>query len=285
MLLHHLHIGLQVPSLAPTTFCQPVTLGGPGGHGMEIAAWPILVPAAKDGFQICYTSDKNFRDTYVERGFCGLDASFRDQFNHKCPEQLIHVAPTVREGQEDTAFDDRQEQFIIDSGWDSFKNMLCHVRGFFERLNDRLVTVWAALSYFTFVTVPTATVGFFALLLPPALYLRILELLGFIPPPPDEDTAAVDARPAPPSDDDLYELVQHELDAGVYDFGGETTAEVMRRERRRRRGREILPRHAYGDDRDSEQTTDGYVDAGRATPSSSSSSSLASLGSTHATKG
>lgn len=80
----------------PSVFCQPVSIGGPRGSGLDFPVWPLLVPAA-DGFQVCYTDDEDFRDTYLERGFCGLDAAIRDQFDHDCHRQAGYVAPTVKE--------------------------------------------------------------------------------------------------------------------------------------------------------------------------------------------
>jgi hypothetical protein len=79
----------------PTVFCHPVAIGGPVGVGLDFPAWPILVPGREGDVQMCYTNDEQFRDTYLQRGFCGLDTSFRAQFDYECPEQqIIQVAPT-----------------------------------------------------------------------------------------------------------------------------------------------------------------------------------------------
>ncbi|KAK4032285.1 hypothetical protein C8A01DRAFT_41280 [Parachaetomium inaequale] len=329
MSVRDFYVRLQVPPVTPTTFCQPVALGGPGGRGLEPAAWPILMPA-KDGFQVCYTLDKKFRDTYLDRGFCGLDASFRDQFDHKCPEQVIHVAPTVREQGTGVCRDDddRQERSIFDSGWNGLKNMLCRVRSYFERLNDGIESVWAVLFYFFFVTIPTASLASFTALVLICLFAQFLEVLGLVSFAPHQDTAvdlekadktskssasektsATPAtrttthaatrtttpaatrttthaasstntqrpsaepikRPAPPSDDDSYELVQHESKKSVADIIAGTPSTTSTRRVRRGR-RDPLLSYPYREGRDLEQINDGYVDVGRATPSSSQES-------------
>lgn len=97
-------LGIQAPPLLSTVFCQPVAIGGPGGLGLSFPAWPILVPA-REGIQVCYTRDEHFRDTYMEKGFCGLDASFRSQFDHHCPGQIVQVVPTVLEQQQNSDAD------------------------------------------------------------------------------------------------------------------------------------------------------------------------------------
>jgi hypothetical protein len=97
---HYAVVGIQQPPLLPAVFCQPVAIGGPGGAGLDFPAWPILVPT-KDGVQVCFTDDENFRDTYLQRGFCGLDASFRDKFDYNCSAPIIHVEPSAGEGKQD----------------------------------------------------------------------------------------------------------------------------------------------------------------------------------------
>ena len=74
----------------PATFSPPVTVVGPE-EMLGAPAWPILVPGT-DGVQATYfTYDKEWRDTYLEKGFCGLDAGFRSHFDHDCPDEFEEV--------------------------------------------------------------------------------------------------------------------------------------------------------------------------------------------------
>jgi hypothetical protein len=97
---HYAVVGIQEPPLLSAVFCQPIAIGGPGGAGLNFPAWPILVPT-EDGVQVCFTPDENFRNTYLQRGFCGLDASFRDKFDYNCSAPIIHVEPSVGEENQD----------------------------------------------------------------------------------------------------------------------------------------------------------------------------------------
>lgn len=103
----------QTP-LLPGIFCTPIDVErvrasydsdpdgavgfAPGPERGELPTWPILVPAAQ-GFGACLTSDEVLRDTYIAKGFCGLDASFRSRFNDSgiCTRQLTVVLETSQE--------------------------------------------------------------------------------------------------------------------------------------------------------------------------------------------
>jgi hypothetical protein len=137
---HHALRGIQWPSLVPTVFCQPVAIGGPGGLGLEFPAWPILVPGKEGVVQMCYTNDEQFRDTYLQRGFCGLDASFRAQFDYECPlQQVIQVAlvvPATEEKQPDRVKerDEKEkggEEKSGKTGWSKWKIFGCSVLAIF----------------------------------------------------------------------------------------------------------------------------------------------------------
>lgn len=169
---HYAIVGIQEPPLLTAVFCQPIAIGGPGAAQLDFPAWPILVPTS-DGIQVCFTPDEEFRNTYLQRGFCGLDASFRDQFDHDydCSVPIIHVAPTVDEEKQDGAVEgdapsgaDLEQQDVKQDG-------------------DKKVTVWSVLGhelsrrfkFFWWVLVETCK-----LLSTAVLYLLSFVLLFFL---------------------------------------------------------------------------------------------------------
>ena len=75
--------GLRSPPLWPAVSCPLVSVGGNAPLSTQASnatAWPLLVPAAGDEHQVCYTASEEARDAYLERGFCGLPADFTGRF-------------------------------------------------------------------------------------------------------------------------------------------------------------------------------------------------------------
>ncbi|KAK4150151.1 hypothetical protein C8A00DRAFT_18272 [Chaetomidium leptoderma] len=221
---HHPALGIERPPLLSTVFCQPIAVGGPNGLSLDFTVWPILVPGGdKEEVMVCYTRDKQFRNKYMERGYCGLDASFRGQFEYNCPEQIIHIAPTVREddqhqstqvhrpGTEDGSkrggrnpkrHDDKPS--LVRSIYDFFSapsrrhfmNIMHSIRRHFERFDGDVETVIMVIIYLSFYPV---------LCLPSLFYYfviffimsMVLEMIGLVGYSQTEDGAPKKVGNAP----------------------------------------------------------------------------------------
>ncbi|KAL2165598.1 hypothetical protein VTG60DRAFT_4265 [Thermothelomyces hinnuleus] len=208
---HLFHFELQSPPLMPSVFCQPVGIGGPQGPGLDFPVWPILVPAA-DGFQVCYTDDEDFRDAYLARGFCGLDAAFRDQFDHDCHRHAVHIAPTVREeklgrskqtsqggvsqkGKSRSSRND-QEESMLQTMFEPFSvfdylslpvprffmNAVRLVRPYVDELTRCTLTLFGVMCYISFLAMPAIALVLIAVTGIVGAVILSLENLGLIKP-------------------------------------------------------------------------------------------------------
>ncbi|AEO55004.1 hypothetical protein MYCTH_2298331 [Thermothelomyces thermophilus ATCC 42464] len=209
---HLFHFELQSPPFMPSVFCQPVGIGGPQGPGLlDFPVWPILVPAA-DGFRVCYTDDEDFRDAYLARGFCGLDAAFRDQFDHDCHRQAVHVAPTVREeklgrpkqtsqdggsqkGKSRSSRND-QEESMLQTMFEPFSvfdylslpvprffmNAVRLVRPYVDKLTRCTLTLFGVMCYISFLAMPVIALALLAVTGIVGAVILSLENLGLIKP-------------------------------------------------------------------------------------------------------
>lgn len=96
MKLVEFHFG-NLP-LVPQVFCQPlaVQLDRPEfGWLSDIPMWPVVVPGPPGhpcDFRICLTFNRDIVDTYMTKGFCGLNSSFRRGFDYDCPDQTPAAA-------------------------------------------------------------------------------------------------------------------------------------------------------------------------------------------------
>ncbi|KAL2176987.1 uncharacterized protein P884DRAFT_202075 [Thermothelomyces heterothallicus CBS 202.75] len=209
---HLFHLELQSPPLMPSVFCQPVDIGGTQGPGLlDFPVWPILVPAA-DGFQVCYTDDEDFRDAYLARGFCGLDAAFRDQFDHDCRLQAVRVAPTVREeklgrpkqtsqdggsqkgksrssrkDQEESMFHTMFEPFSVFDYLSLpvprfFMNAVRLVRPYVDKATRCTLTLFGVMCYISFLAMPVIALALLAVTGIVGAVILSLENLGLIKP-------------------------------------------------------------------------------------------------------
>ncbi|KAK4251371.1 hypothetical protein C7999DRAFT_10857 [Corynascus novoguineensis] len=210
---HYIRFELQSPPLLPTIFCQPVSIGGPHGLGLDFPVWPILVPA-DEGFNLCYTDNENFRDTYLRQGFCGLDSSFKDQFNYNCHKQAVQVAPILREkrlgrqeqinqesvsqdrGSGSSQYNRQEKKRMLQAYFEPFSvfgyfslpvprfamNTLRCVRPYVETMVKSVLTVFGVLCYFSFFATPV--VGIIVLMVGAALGViaLLLESSGLVRP-------------------------------------------------------------------------------------------------------
>ncbi len=102
-------LGLHRPPLFPAIYCPLGTVGGNAplspAANLDATAWPILVPAG-GGIQVCYTTSEGLRDTYLEKGFCGLPADFQKLFpDATCPPSANTIMVVV-------------SHLLADLGWD-----------------------------------------------------------------------------------------------------------------------------------------------------------------------
>ncbi|KAL2164798.1 hypothetical protein VTH06DRAFT_94 [Thermothelomyces fergusii] len=211
---HLVRFELQGPPLMSSVFCKPVSIGGPQGSGLDFPVWPILVPAA-DGFQVCYTDDEDLRDTYLQRGFCGLDAALRDQFDHDCHKRAGgYVATTVKHeksgkskqtSQEDelsqkresrSLQNDQDEENMPQAVFEPFSifgyfslpaprflmKTMRRMRPHADKLSESTVTLFEVMYYFNFFATPVLGLFLLVVMGIAGAVTLIMEILGLISP-------------------------------------------------------------------------------------------------------